>query len=186
MVKQITPISKEEWRKWLEKNHLIEDKISVVCFKKHTGKPIISHRELMFEAICFGWIDTTIKTLDEDKYLRHFSKRTKNSRWSDNTISYGKQLLKDGKMSEFGLKMFNEGLAKLTHDADIPKDPEVPKEMKKIFEKDTKARESFEKLAPSYRRAYLRWILRAKGKETREKRILETLERVKVGKKMGV
>src|SRR3989344_4572549 len=95
----ITAYKKEDFRKWLKKNHKKESKVAVIVHKRHTGKPAPSHRELMEEAICFGWIDTTVKRIDEDTFIRHFSKRTKNSRWSDNTISYAKQLIKEGRMS---------------------------------------------------------------------------------------
>ena len=75
----------------------------------------------MEEAICFGWIDTTIKRLDEDTYLRHFSRRNKNSKWSDNTLGYAKQLIKEKKMTPIGLEFYKEGLKKPTHDHGIPK-----------------------------------------------------------------
>jgi len=58
----------KDWRNWLEKNHLKEDRIILVKYKKHTGKPIISNHDSMREAICFGWIDTTARRIDEDKY----------------------------------------------------------------------------------------------------------------------
>jgi uncharacterized protein YdeI (YjbR/CyaY-like superfamily) len=82
--------NRNDFRKWLEENHDKEKKVAVIINKKHTGIPSPSHRELMEEAICFGWIDTTIKRLDNDQYIRYFAKRNKNSKWSDNTLSYAK------------------------------------------------------------------------------------------------
>jgi len=79
-VKSVTAFSRKDFRKWLEKNHETENKVAVIIYKKHTGKPFPSHRELIEEAICFGWIDTTIKRIDEDKFLRNFAKRNKNSK----------------------------------------------------------------------------------------------------------
>ena len=107
---EIIVFKKEDFRKWLAKNHDKESKVSIILHKKHTGKKSPTHRELMDEAICFGWIDTTINRLDEDRYIRNFSKRTKNSKWSYNTISYGKELIKQGRMAPAGLKFYKEGL----------------------------------------------------------------------------
>ena len=90
----------------------------------------------MEEAICFGWIDTIIKRLDEDTFIRYFSTRTNNSRWSDNTLSYGKRLIEEGKMSERGLHYYKLGLAKPTHDHGIPKDPPMPDELKAALSKN--------------------------------------------------
>ena len=70
----------KDWRNWLNKNHLKKDKIILVKYKKHTGKPIIYNMDSMKEAICFGWIDTTTKRIDEDKYGITYVKRSKNSK----------------------------------------------------------------------------------------------------------
>ena len=160
-----------DFRKWLEKNHDKHTKVGLIIHKKHTGKKSPSHRELMEEAICFGWIDTTIKRIDEDTFIRFFSRRNKNSKWSYNTLSYAKDLMKRKKMTPNGLQFYKEGLKKKPHDYGIPLNPEIPSEMKDIFEKNKKAKEHFEKLAPSIRRTYLRWIFRAKREETKNKRI---------------
>ncbi len=182
-MKTITAFNRNHFRRWLEKNHEKEHKVSVIVYKKHTGKTSPSHRELMEEAICFGWIDTTVKRFDEDRYIRNFSKRTKNSRWSDNTIRYAKGLLKDGKMTPAGIKYYKEGLKKPTHDAGIPRNPDMPDELEKAFAKNKIAKNNFEKFSPSAKRMIYRWILRAKLPETRLKRVKLTVERAKAGRK---
>ena len=101
---QINISSRKQWRNWLEKNHAKESKVSIILHKKHTGKPSITHKESMEEAICFGWIDTTLKRLDEDTYQRTFVKRNDKSKWSQNTLRYGKELIKEGLMTNAGLK----------------------------------------------------------------------------------
>jgi len=160
-----------DFRKWLEKNHDKHTKVGLIIHKKHTGKISPSHRELMEEAICFGWIDTIVKRIDDNTFMRFFARRNEKSKWSYNTLSYAKDLIKRKKMTLIGLQFYKEGLKKLPHDYGIPKNPEIPIEMKKIFEKNKKAREHFEKLSPSARRTYLRWISRAKRDETKNKRI---------------
>ena len=99
----------KEWRDWLSKNHDKVKNVSILCYKKHTGKPGMTHKEAMHEAICFGWIDTTIKSLDEDRYIRRFVRRGKNANWSKNTLGYAKDLIKSRKMTPHGLKFYKEG-----------------------------------------------------------------------------
>ncbi len=88
--KTISVFDRNDFRKWLEENHNKETKVGIILHKRHTGKPAPTHRELIEEAICFGWIDTIIKKLDDDRYLRNFSRRNNNSKWSDNTLGYAK------------------------------------------------------------------------------------------------
>ncbi len=169
-MKKITVYSAKEFRAWLAKHHTKETKIAVVVHKKHTGKPAPTHREVIEEAICFGWIDTTIKRLDEDTFLRHFSKRNEKSKWSDNTLSYAKRLEKEGRMTPEGLKFYNMGKKRPTHDHGIPKNPDMPSELKKALAKNARATKGFEKFTPSMQRMFFRWILRGKQRATREKR----------------
>ncbi|MBT4469898.1 hypothetical protein HOC62_05915 [Candidatus Woesearchaeota archaeon] len=182
-MKTITAFNRIDFRKWLVTNHDKEDKVLVIVYKKHTGKSSPSHRELMEEAICFGWIDTTLKKLDEERYIRTFSRRNKNSKWSDNTLGYGKQLIERGKMTPSGLKFYKEGLMKPTHDFGIPKNPDIPVELKKALDKNKKAKDNFEKYSASLKKVFYRWILRGKREETRIKRIKITVEKAKVGNK---
>ena len=170
-MRTITVYKLEDFRKWLVKNHAKESKGAVVLHKRHTGHPAPSHRELMEEAICFGWIDTTIKRLDDIKYIRHFSKRTKNSRWSDNTISYAKSLIKAGRMTEHGMEFYKLGLSKPTHDYGIPKNPDMPDDLKQALAKKPKAKISFKSYPPSAKKVLYRWLYRAKLPATRAKRI---------------
>lgn len=175
-MKTITIYKKEDFRKWLAKNHQKESKVSVILYKRHTGKTAPTHREVIEEAICFGWIDTTIKRLDEDRFLRNFSKRTQHSRWSDNTLGYAKRLVQEGKMSDEGVRYYKLGLSKPTHDHGIPKDPSMPPELKISLSKNPEASKRFETFSPSVKRTFYRWILRAKLPATRDKRITIVVE----------
>lgn len=180
-MKQIEIKNKQDFRKWLQKNHDKETKVQIIIHKKHTGKPTLSHNEQIREAICFGWIDTTLNRLDNDRYLRTFVKRNKNSRWSNNTIKYAKELIKQGLMAPSGMKMYKEGLKKPTHDADIPLNPETAQDLIKELELNN-LKEKFESLSPSVKRTYNRWLFRAKLPETRKKRIRSIIELTKKGK----
>ena len=179
-VKQVYFPTRTAWRNWLRKNHLSKRKIAVVVYKKHTGKLSPNHKELIEEAICFGWIDTTINRLDHEKYLRYFVRRSDNGKWSKNTLGYARDLMKKGKMSPEGTKRYKEGLAKKPHDEGIPKNPRVPKYLRQEIERDSATKENFMKIPKSYKRTLLRWLLRAKLEKTKKKRtkiIVQSLKR---------
>lgn len=187
---EVTCFSAKEWRRWLSKNHKKEDRVLLIRYKKHTGKKMFNQREAMDEAICFGWIDTTLKRLDDERYGVTFVKRKKTSKWSENTFARAREMIKLGKMSKFGKEMFELGLTKKTHDHGIPKNPglsDVP-ELKLELEKpgNEKVKEAFEKLAPSHKRMHYRVILHAKRPETRMRRVKQAIDMVRKGKKFGV
>lgn len=182
--KQITVRTREQWRKWLKDNHLSHEKVFLISYKRHTGKKSINHRTQMEEAICFGWIDTTVKRIDEDKYGRYFVKRKETANWSKNTLGYGEELFKSGKMSAFGKKMYLLGKKKGAMDENIPDFPEIPPDLKKAFAKNKKAKAGFASYSPSQKKNYLRWLFRAKRVETRLKRIAIILEAAAQGQKL--
>ena len=166
----------KDFEKWLKKNHEREREVTIVLHKKHTGKKAPNHRQQLEMAICYGWVDTVVKRVDEETFSRKFMKRTEKSTWSNNTISYGKELTKQGKMTPQGTYFFELGLAKPTHDQGIPKNPEIPIELEKVLNKNKKAKENFYGFSPSSRKVVYRWLLRAKLPETKNKRIKKILE----------
>ena len=178
---QIEVYNSKDFRNWLMKNHLNKNRVILILYKRHTGKPAPSHRELIEEAICFGWIDTTVKKLNDNMYLRNFVKRTKNSRWSLNTLSYAKQLIKENRMSPEGLRVYKEGLKKLPHDYGVSKNPEMIPDFKLELSRN-KILEKFEELPPSKKKVILRWIIRARLPETRKKRIKKMISLILEGK----
>ncbi|MBC7836531.1 YdeI/OmpD-associated family protein [Acetobacteraceae bacterium] len=182
-IKTINAYSAREFRAWLRKNHKKETKVAVILHKKHTGKTAPTHRQMIEEAICYGWIDTTIKRLDEDTFLRHFSRRNSKSKWSDNTLSYAKRLLKEGKMSTEGKRFYTLGLSRPTHDYGIPKDPPMPLELKKALSKNKTAKKNFELYPPSMKKMLYRWILHGKLAETRAKRIARVIQGANKGER---
>ena len=181
----IHPKSPAEWRNWLAKNHDKESKVALIKWKKHTGKPTISHQEAMDEAICFGWIDTTIKRLDENRFIRHFAKRTKNSRWSNATLSYAKRLISDGKMHSSGMEAYKYGLTRPILGHGIPSNPEIPEELKKELDKkkNKKLKDTFNNYTPTQKTFFYRFILSAKQKATITKRVGRCLDAIGRGVK---
>lgn len=170
-----------EWRKWLEENAEKESRVFLTKYKKHTKRPTFSHQEAMHEAICFGWIDTTAKRVDEDVWGVNFVKRGENARWSKNTLKYARQMIRKGKMTPAGLKAYKHGLKKPPIDLDLP-DNHMPEDLIKSMKTNKVASANFEKLAPSYKKTYVRWIERAKMPETRARRIAKVVEWMIIGR----
>jgi uncharacterized protein YdeI (YjbR/CyaY-like superfamily) len=70
---------RDDWRKWLKQNYLKEREIWLIYYKKSSGKPRISYDDAVEEALCFGWIDSTAKSIDNEKFAQRFSPRRSNS-----------------------------------------------------------------------------------------------------------
>ena len=185
-VSQVVVYTLKDWQAWLKKHHLSEQKVAMISHKKHTGKSSISHKEAMWEAICWGWIDTTIKRLDDERYIRYFMKRNEQGtgNWSVNTLSYAAQLEKEGRLQAYGKKMYEHGKQKPAFDAHIPKAPTMPTELRTALAKHKTAQRNFDTLTPSAQKTYLRWLLHAKQAETRTKRVAHIVKNVAQNKKL--
>ena len=164
------------WRAWLKKNHLKAREVKLLKYKVHTGKPTLSHRDAMHEAICWGWIDTTIKRVDDDTYTRTFRRRTDAARWSKATLGYARAMIEQGLMQPEGLKRYQEGLRKPVLDHGLPKNPKTPEALQKQLAKSKKASAFWQALAPSYRRYAIYMVEKAKRPETKRKWIMKIYE----------
>jgi uncharacterized protein YdeI (YjbR/CyaY-like superfamily) len=108
--------SREEWRRWLADHHRERKEIWLVFHKKASGKPSVSYDDAVEEAICYGWIDSQVKSIDEEKFARRFTPRRQGSNWSRYNEARALNMLRQGKMTHAGeellpdtvLKMWNE------------------------------------------------------------------------------
>jgi len=178
-----------EWRAWLAANHGRETEVWLVYYKKGSGEPSIEYGASVEEALCFGWVDSIIKKLDEERYARKFTPRKETSKWSASNIQRVERLIEEGLMTEHGLKLVQA--AKLSGKWDQPVQKptlsfEMPEEFAAALKHNPRAKHTFENLAPTYQKQYLGWIITAKRAETREKRILESIELLTEGKKLGL
>ena len=107
-LKQLHVTDREEWRTWLEKNHDVEQEIWLIYYKKHTGKPRIPYDDAVEEAICYGWIDSTVKRLDDEKYMQKYTPRKAKSIWSELNKTRAGKMIKAGRMTETGLERIRE------------------------------------------------------------------------------
>lgn len=95
---------RRQWRAWLEKNHAVEKSgIWLVYYKQHTGKPTLEYNESVEEALCFGWVDSLVRKLDEKKFARKFTPRKDNSSWSESNRKRVEKLIAQKRMSDYGM-----------------------------------------------------------------------------------
>lgn len=166
------PQSQTEWRQWLEKNHRSKPSVWLVYYTKKSNLPTISWPEAVDEALCFGWIDSTKKTIDENSYMQLFSKRKPNSIWSKINKDKVQQLIENGKMTTAGLESVET--AKQNGSWTIFDEVEemiIPKDLATALEKNEGSMDFFLELTKSAKKMVLSWILLAKRQETRQKRI---------------
>lgn len=169
--------NRHEWREWLEQNHDEETEIWLVFYKVKVNKVSIKYEEAVKEALCFGWIDSTVKRIDDEKHMQRYTPRKVNSNWSASNKTRVEKLIKEGLMTEFGLRAIEaakeNGTWNILDSVDVRL--EIPKTLADAFKKNKRAKKEFEKLAPSRKKQFLWWIVNAKRDETKEKRIKETI-----------
>jgi uncharacterized protein YdeI (YjbR/CyaY-like superfamily) len=171
------------WRKWLERNHSKSSGVWLVYFKEHTGRKSIEYDDSVREALCFGWIDSLIKRLDDDRYARKFTPRKAGSRWSDSNRKRWAQLKDAGLLSDAGLAL---APTDRQYEAMPIVQDDVAAGVLSAIKRDSTARRAFEALAPSHQRQYLLWISTAKRPETRAKRLREAIAMLREGKQLGL
>jgi uncharacterized protein YdeI (YjbR/CyaY-like superfamily) len=177
-VKKCYATNVAEFEDWFENNHLNEDKMILICNKRHTGKPSLSHREALEVAICFGWIDTVVKRIDDEKFIRTFVKRKLGAGWSKNTLGYAAKLVKEGRMRTDGLRAYERGKKKVVKGSEIHKSQKMPYDMRNELKKSGML-DKFMKIAPSYQRFAIYWVDSGKRRETRENRIKIIVDKVR-------
>lgn len=181
--------NREQWRDWLKKHHRTETSIWLIYYKKSSGKPRIAYEDAVEEALCFGWIDSTIQKIDEEKFAQRFTPRKNTHNWSELNKRRVKKLIKEGRMTKSGLAKLSDEV--FGHEAGA--EPErkkreiaLPRYFKEALMSNAKAWYNFKRLAPSYRRSYLWWVTTAKREETRSRRIKESIEMLEQNRKLGM
>jgi uncharacterized protein YdeI (YjbR/CyaY-like superfamily) len=176
--------SRAQWRKWLERNHDKQAEVWLLFAKAHVDTRRFTYVEAVEEALCFGWIDTTLRKVDDDHFIQRFTPRSNEKNWSKINLERFARMEAEGKMTD-------AGRAKRPAKVNPPKkrlqigDP-VPPFVADALQKHPKAKAFFEEMAPGYQRDYLRWITEAKREETRAKRLAEAIEKLEAGIKRWV
>jgi uncharacterized protein YdeI (YjbR/CyaY-like superfamily) len=174
--------SRSDWRKWLQKHHASTSGVWLVFFKDHTRVKTLSYQESLDEALCFGWIDSLIKRIDDDRYARKFTPRKPTSKWSDINRKRWAELNAAGVLAPSGL-----AAAPTDNRYDPPpRVPKLPSYIANALKANSEAWHFFQELPPSHRRQYVSWIHTAKLPATRDRRIQETIRLLEAGRNLGL
>lgn len=171
----VHPLSRAEWRAWLEQNHTRPEGVWLVSYKKATGKPRVEYDEAVEEALCFGWIDSKGNKLDEERTLLWFAPRKPKTGWSRPNKERVERLIAAGLMAPAGLAKIETAQQDGSWNAlDAVEALEIPPDLAGALAGYSQAQQNFEAFPRSAKRGILEWIVNAKRPETRAKRIEET------------
>ncbi|MGB9936266.1 MAG: YdeI/OmpD-associated family protein [Methanobacterium sp.] len=169
---------RKEWHQWLEENHTTSSGIWLVYYKKGSGKPTVSYEEAVEEALSFGWIDSKMNALDEERYMQVFTPRKVGSIWSKLNQQRVKKLTDQGLMTPTGLQKVE--MAKKDgsyYFLDDIEDMVIPDDLKDALDSNDTARTNFNAFNDSVKKQILYWIKTAKREDTRKNRIQKTVLR---------
>lgn len=165
-----------EWRIWLQENHSESKGVYLVFYKVENKEESMRWEEAVKVALCFGWIDSTVKSLGSGKRKQTFSPRKEKSVWSALNKRYIKELVTDNLMHQSGIDKINIGKKNGSWTAlDDVENLVIPKELQEAFDENQIAFKNYLGFAKSYKKGYLYWVNQAKRETTREKRISEIM-----------
>ena len=176
----------DQWRDWLTEHHASASEVWLIFYKRHTGALSIDYQDALDEALCFGWVDSLVKRLDERRYARKFTPRRADSRWSNVNRKRYAELKAEGRLKPPGIARAptNRGYGPRPERLAMP--AKLPAYIEAALEKHPKALRHFEALPPSQRRRYFAWIESAKREETKLRRLAEAIRLLTSGKVLGL
>jgi uncharacterized protein YdeI (YjbR/CyaY-like superfamily) len=160
---------RSQWRAWLEANSQQATEVWLVFYKKDTGRPQIPYADAVEEAICFGWIEGKIKNLDQARFARLFTPRKPKSTWSRINIERARRMIREGKMTAAGSKVFDPR----NQTPALP--TKLPASLHEQFRNHETAWENFTRFPPSYQRMTIGWVASAKQEATRLRRLQQLI-----------
>jgi uncharacterized protein YdeI (YjbR/CyaY-like superfamily) len=184
MAESLYVTTRDEWRQWLEQNHDTQNEVWLIFYKNHTGKPTIPYSDAVEEAICFGWIDSIVKRIDDEKFLRKFTPRRDTSKWSPSNIRRIKKMINQGRMTEAGMQKIDESA--FERKAEPKKESVIPSYIEEALKAHPGAWDNFVTLAPGYKQQYIRWVISAKREETQKRRLAELITVLEKNEKLGM
>jgi uncharacterized protein YdeI (YjbR/CyaY-like superfamily) len=178
--------NRREWRAWLAKNHKSAKEIWLIYYKKASGKPRVPYNDAVEEALCYGWIDSLLKPIDEKKYAQRYSPRKATSKLSDMNRERVRRLIASKRMTK-------AGLASIAHAFDVKKDTveklaaEIPADILRALKKDAEVWRNFRKFPASYKRIRVGWITAARERpQVLGQRLNYFLKMTKQNKRFGM
>jgi len=185
-VKTFVAQTADQWRKWLDEHHDSESEVWLIFYKLHTGVGSIAYLDALDEALCFGWVDSLVKRLDESRYARKFTPRKADSRWSTINRKRYAALKAAGRLKPSGINRAPTDRSYGPRPPRFQMPATVPRYIQAALRKQPAAWRYFEGLAPSHRRRYIGWIESAKREETKARRLQEAIRLLTAGKQLGL
>jgi len=153
--------NRKQWRSWLARNHRSEPEIWLIYYKKNSDKPRIPYNDAVEEALCYGWIDSTLKPRDKISYLQRFSPRRKGSKLSEMNKERVRRLIKAKKMTRFGLESIQhhmENKSSISKNSKLLKKFIIPKDILNVMKSDPIVWRNFQHFPESYKHIRIGWI----------------------------
>lgn len=166
-----------EWREWLHENHVKSTGVDLIFYRVSSEFESMRWEEAVQVAICYGWIDSTVRKVDEERRKQTFTPRKDKSVWSKLNKTYIEKLIEENLMHESGLAKIEKAKKNGSWTSlDAVENHEIPEDLQLAFDKDKKALANYLNFSPSYRKSYLYWLNHAKREETRNARIVEIIK----------
>jgi uncharacterized protein YdeI (YjbR/CyaY-like superfamily) len=186
IMKTFVARSADQWRKWLDEHHDSESEVWLVFHKLHTGVASIAYLDALDEALCFGWVDSLVKRLDDARYARKFTPRKADSRWSAINQKRYAALKAGGRLMHGGIARAPTGRGDAARPPRFQMPATIPRHIQAALKRHPAAKRTFEGLAPSHRRRYIGWIESAKRAETKARRLEEAIRLLSLGQPLGL
>ncbi|MBI3786846.1 MAG: YdeI/OmpD-associated family protein [Ignavibacteriales bacterium] len=170
--------NRKDWRNWLSKNHSTAKEIWLVYYKKDSGKPRIPYNDSVEEALCYGWIDSTAKKIDEERFAQRFTPRRAGSPLSQMNRERVRRLIRAKKMTKAGLKAIEGQLNKRFT---------IASDILSSLKKNDDAWKNFQKFPKSYQRIRIAFIEGARKRpEMFQRRLNYFLKMAAQNKRFGM
>jgi uncharacterized protein YdeI (YjbR/CyaY-like superfamily) len=175
------------FRKWLAKHHDSHSELMLRLYKVHALHRGIGYRQALEEALCWGWIDGVVRSLDADSFQQRYTPRTPRSNWSRVNIARMRKLIAAGKAAAPGIAAFERRnkIASAPYSFENRHITLAPA-FRKRLKANSRAWKFFQSEPPGYRRTAEFWVMQAKKAETRERRFRTMLDRMAKGQRMGI
>jgi uncharacterized protein YdeI (YjbR/CyaY-like superfamily) len=175
-----------QWRAWLGEHQASEPEVWLIFHKRHTGVESIRYADARDEALCFGWVDSLVKRLDDRRYALKFTPRRSDSRWSDVNRKRYAELKAEGRLKAPGIERPPTDRGYGPRPPRRPLPAKLPPYIQAALKRHARALRHFESLAPEQRRRYVAWIESARREDTKLRRLEESIRRLARGKELGL
>ena len=164
--------ARETWRAWLETHHATSGGAWLVTWRASSGKQGLPYEEAVEEALCFGWVDSTAGTVDDERGKLYFAPRKSNSGWAATNKARVERLIANGRMAPAGLAAIERAKQNGSWELlDSVERLEVPPDLAAALEDSPPAASNFAAFPPSVRKQALTSLVMARRPETRAERV---------------